>query len=139
MTDYFSLNLTDEEINSISSLGLAYLGDSVFELMVRSWLCSRGGVTSSGLHREAVKYVSAQAQAQAARRVLPELTDAEKGVFRRARNTKVHSVPQNADISDYHAPQAGSLFSCILKQQERLNQLFQLIMGTDRYLLTPLP
>ncbi|MGI5935382.1 MAG: Mini-ribonuclease 3 [Oscillospiraceae bacterium] len=132
MTDYFSLNLTDEEINSISSLGLAYLGDSVFELMVRSWLCSRGGVTSSGLHREAVKYVSAQAQAQAARRVLPELTDAEKGVFRRARNTKVHSVPQNADISDYHAATGlEALFGWLYLKgnKERLNQLFQLIMG----------
>ncbi len=132
MTDYFSLNLTDEEVNSISSLGLAYLGDSVFELMVRSWLCSRGGVTSSGLHREAVKYVSAQAQAQAARRVLPELTDAEKGVFRRARNTKVHSVPQNADISDYHAATGlEALFGWLYLKgnKERLNQLFQLIMG----------
>jgi ribonuclease-3 family protein len=132
MTDYFSLNLTDEEINSISSLGLAYLGDSVFELMVRSWLCSRGGVTSSGLHREAVKYVSAQAQAQAARRVLPELTDAEKGVFRRARDTKVHSVPQNADISDYHAATGlEALFGWLYLKgnKERLNQLFQLIMG----------
>jgi ribonuclease-3 family protein len=131
MTDYFSLNIPDENINSISSLGLAYLGDAVFELMVRSWLCSRGGVTSAGLHKEAVKYVSAQAQAKAARRIVPELTDAEKGVFRRARNTKVHSIPQNADISDYHAATGlEALFGWLYLKgnKERLNQLFQLIM-----------
>ncbi|HHU23205.1 MAG TPA: ribonuclease III [Clostridiales bacterium] len=131
MTDYFSLNLPEGEINSISSLGLAYLGDAVFELMVRSWLCCRGGASSGALHREAIKYVSAQAQAQAARRIGPELTDAEKNVFRRARNTKVHSVPQNADISDYHAATGlEALFGWLYLRgnKDRLNRLFQLIM-----------
>ena len=54
MTDYFHLNAAPDTVRAISSLGLAHLGDGVFELMVRSWLCLHGKATSKGLHREAL-------------------------------------------------------------------------------------
>ena len=66
MTDYFHLHAADDDVKAISSLGLAHLGDGVFELMVRSWLCLHGKATSKGLHRATVKYVAAPAQAAAA-------------------------------------------------------------------------
>ena len=59
MTDYFHLNADPDCIHAISSLGLAHLGDGVFELMVRSWLCLKGKATSKGLHRATVSYVAA--------------------------------------------------------------------------------
>ena len=96
MTDYFHLNAAPDTVRAISSLGLAHLGDGVFELMVRSWLCLHGKATSKGLHRATVRYVAAPAQARAVERILPLLTGEEGDVFRRGRNTSPHSVPQNA-------------------------------------------
>ncbi len=64
MTDYFDLTAPKETMDQISNLGLAHLGDAVYELMVRSWLCLRGKVTAKGLHKAAVHYVSAPAQAR---------------------------------------------------------------------------
>ena len=69
MTDYFHLNAAPDTVRAISSLGLAHLGDGVFELMVRSWLCLHGKATSKGLHRATVRYVAAPAQARAVERI----------------------------------------------------------------------
>ena len=90
MTDYFHLNAAPDTVRAISSLGLAHLGDGVFELMVRSWLCLHGKATSKGLHRATVRYVAAPAQARAVERILPLLTGEEGDVFRRGRNTSPH-------------------------------------------------
>ena len=72
MTDYFHLNAAPDTVRAISSLGLAHLGDGVFELMVRSWLCLHGKATSKGLHRATVRYVAAPAQARAVERRIDE-------------------------------------------------------------------
>ena len=63
MTDYFHLDMPRDDIGAISTLGLAHLGDAVYELMVRSWLCLHGKATNKGLHKAAVGYVAASAQA----------------------------------------------------------------------------
>ena len=131
MTDYFHLNVHPDKIQGISSLGLAHLGDGVFELMVRSWLCLHGKATSKGLHRAAVRYVAAPAQARAAERLLPILGEEEQDVFRRGRNTNPHSVPQHASRADYQtATGLEALFGWLWLQGriERLNQLFELIV-----------
>ena len=131
MTDYFHLHAADDDVKAISSLGLAHLGDGVFELMVRPWLCLRGKVTSKGLHRATVKYVAAPAQAAAAERILPVLTQEEGDVYRRGRNTSPHSVPRNASRAEYQsATGLEALFGWLYLQgrTERLNELFHLIM-----------
>ncbi len=131
MTDYFHLNAAPDEIRAISSLGLAHLGDGVFELMVRSWLCLRGKATARGLHRAAVQYVAAPAQAAAAGRILPVLTEEEADVFRRGRNASPHSIPQHASRAEYQAATGlESLFGWLYLRGEtgRLNQLFALMM-----------
>ena len=125
MTDYFHLNAAPDTVRAISSLGLAHLGDGVFELMVRSWLC---------LHRATVRYVAAPAQARAVERILPLLTGEEGDVFRRGRNTSPHSVPQNASRADYQAATGlEALFGWLWLQgrTERLNQLFAVIMEEE--------
>ena len=96
MTDYFHLNAAPDEIRAISNLGLAHLGDGVYELMVRSWLCLHGKATSKGLHRATVHFVAAPAQAAMAEKILPILTEEEADVFRRGRNTNPHSIPRAA-------------------------------------------
>ena len=131
MTDYFQLNMSPDGLRAISTLGLAHLGDGVFELMVRSWLCLHGKATSKGLHKATVRYVAAPAQAKAVEKILPLLTEEEGDVFRRGRNTSPHSVPQNASRADYQAATGlEALFGWLWLQgrRERLNQLFGIMM-----------
>ena len=86
MTDYFHLNTRPDAVRAISTLGLAHLGDGVFELMVRSWLCLHGKATSRGLHKATVGYVAAPAQARAAEKILPQNTmHAGFGLFQTVR------------------------------------------------------
>lgn len=132
MTDYFNLDFNDEDIMKISNLGLAHLGDAVYELMIRSWLCIHGKSTSRGLHSAAITYVSAPAQAQAARRLSDTFTEEEKAVFRRGRNAHVNSVPRSASLEEYHAATGlEALFGYLyLKgRADRLNELFNKIMA----------
>ena len=96
MTDYFHLSISRDSLLSLSSLGLAHLGDSVFEVMVRAGLCLHGKAKAKDLHRATVRYVAAPAQAERAERILPLLTQEEADVFRRGRNTAPHSVPKAA-------------------------------------------
>lgn len=131
MTNYFQLDVSPDQLRAISTLGLAHLGDGVFELMVRSWLCLHGKATSKGLHRATVRYVAAPAQAKAVEKILPLLSEEEGDVFRRGRNTSPHSVPQNASRADYQtATGLEALFGWLWLQgrTERLNELFAVMM-----------
>ena len=92
MTDYFHLNMDRGALLSLSTLGLAHLGDGVYEVMVRSWLVLHGRAKAKDLHRATVKYVAAPAQAERFERLQPLLSDEEADVFRRGRNTAPHSV-----------------------------------------------
>jgi dsRNA-specific ribonuclease len=78
MTEYFSIQLPEDEIRAISSIGLAHLGDAVFELLVRTYLCAHGKATGKGLHRATIELVCAPAQARAAEKILPLLTEEEQ-------------------------------------------------------------
>lgn len=132
--DYFHLNTTADQRAAISSLGLAHLGDAVFELMVRSWLCLHGKASARGLHKATVRYVAAPAQARAVEKVLPLISEEEHDVFRRGRNTSPHSVPQNASRAEYQAATGlEALFGWLYLQgkTERLNELFSVMMEEE--------
>ena len=134
MTDYFHLNLERDALLSLSSLGLAHLGDGVFEVMVRSWLILRGKARAKDLHRATVRYVAAPAQAAAVERLLPLLTPEEADVYRRGRNTVPHSVPKAASRAQYQAATGlEALFGWLYLQgrTERLNELFEVIMAGE--------
>ena len=129
--DYFHLQATPEEILGISTLGLAHLGDAVFEVMVRSWLCLHGKATARGLHKATVHFVAAPAQAKMTEKIRPILDADEEDVFRRGRNTSPHSIPQNAKREEYQAATAlEALFGWLyLKGRTgRLNELFETMM-----------
>ena len=131
MTDYFHLNLPRDQLLNLSSLGLAHLGDGVFEMMVRSWLCLHGKAKAKDLHRATVKYVAASAQAARMERIAPVLTQEEEDVFRRGRNTAPHSVPKAASRGEYQtATGLEALFGWLYLQgrTDRLNELFSRIM-----------
>lgn len=129
--DYFDLHADRDQLLTVSTLGLAHVGDGVFELMVRSWLVLRGKATNRGLHKATVGYVSAPAQAARAKRILPLLTGEEADVFRRGRNTNPHFVPKAASRGEYQTATAvEALFGWLWLrgEKDRLNQLFGLMM-----------
>ena len=134
MEDYFNLHLDEDQIRAISSIGLAHLGDAVYELLARSWLCAHGRATGKGLHRAAVELVRAPAQAERAERILPMLTEEELSVFKRGRNAHVHTVPHSASRADYLKATA---LECLLGylylhgRRERINQLFAAMMEEE--------
>ena len=121
-----------QDVNKISMLGLAHVGDAVYELLYRSKLCTDGHTAVAEMHRMTVAFVRAEAQAEAAAKLLPVLTQEEASVYKRGRNAKVNSVPHNADIGQYHAATGlEALFGWLylLGRTERINELFNIITG----------
>ena len=119
------------DVNKISILGLAHVGDGVYELLVRSMLCQSGHTALLDLHKSTVKMVKASAQAAAAEKLLDVLDVDELAIYKRGRNAHVHTVPKNADIGQYHAATGlEALFGWLYLQGklERINRLFDVIM-----------
>ena len=115
-------------------LGLAHIGDAVYELMTRAALCGEGHTAAAELHRLTTARVNASAQAEAAGRILPVLTEEESAIFRRGRNTHVNSVPHAANVGQYHAATGlEALFGWLYLQgrTERLNELFCLLSASS--------
>ena len=131
MPDYFQLNMSRDELMNVSSLGLAHLGDSVFEVLVRSWVCTHGTAKIKDLHKQTVGYVAAPAQAQMAEKILPVLSEEESDVFRRGRNAAPHSIPKAASRGQYQTATAlEALFGWLWLQgrTDRINELFSVMM-----------
>ena len=127
MQNYFHLTMDPREINQISALGLAHCGDAVFELLVRSFLCSTGKATTRDLHRLTVSYVNAPAQAARVERMLPLLTEDELAQYKRGRNAHVHMIPKNATHEQYSkATGLECLFGALYLagKLDRINELF---------------
>lgn len=123
----FFPEMSVQEVNQIGMLSLAHVGDAVYELLVRSRLCADNHTAVTQLHRLTVSQVNAAAQAQAVEKILPLLTEEERGVYKRGRNTKVNSVPHHAEIAQYHAATGlEALFGWLylLGRSERLEELF---------------
>lgn len=93
--------LEKKDSRQIPALTLAYLGDAVYEVIIRSKLVEQGMMHVSDLNKAAVGYVRAGAQAELIQRVLPELTEEELAVFHRGRNAKSASIAKNASVSEY--------------------------------------
>ena len=131
MENYFMMDMQKRDIDAISNLGLAHIGDGVYELLCRSYLCAKGGKTVGDLHRQTVQLVKAPAQAVFAEKLLPHLTEEELGYYRRGKNSHVHAVPKGATPAEYaKATGLETLFGALYLagQTERLNELFHIIM-----------
>ena len=131
MEQYFDIRLTDDQLRAISSVGLAHMGDAVFEILVRGWLCAHGKATGKGLHQATIRLVCAESQSQKAQRILPLLTPEELAVFKRGRNAQVHSVPAHASRAQYaEATTLEALLGWLYLrgQKARINELFCTMM-----------
>jgi ribonuclease-3 family protein len=125
-------SITKKEAKSYQSLTLAFLGDSVFEILVRQKIILSGDMKIDRLHAKKVEVVCAKFQARAVPKVLPLLDSDELAVFKRGRNSKCHA-PKNTDIADYRlATGLESLFGYLylIGESERINELFAVIWNT---------
>ena len=131
MENLFQLNFTPQQVGAVSNLGLAHIGDGVFELLCRSWLCTRGDKTVLKLHRNTVELVRAPAQAKFVQALLPHLNEEELAFFRRGKNTHTHAHPKGATAKEYAmATGLETLFGALYLQgqTDRLNTLFYTVM-----------
>lgn len=117
-----------EEINLMSPLVWAYVGDAVYELYIRSYLVNATKLNPHKLHIESIKYVKAAAQANILKGLISDLNEQEQNIVRRARNVQNHHLPKNANIMDYMYATAfegliGYLY--LTKQENRLEEILQ--------------
>ena len=131
MENFFEIKLPKQEIDSISNLGLAHMGDCVFEILVRAYLCAKGEKTVDKLHRDTIRMVKATSQADFADKMLPLLTEEELAYYRRGKNSHVHAVPKSATPAQYaKATGLEALFGYLFLSgnKERANELFNIVM-----------
>ena len=131
MENYFKMNLEKREIDAISNLGLAHMGDCVFEILCRGYLCAKGEKTVDRLHRDTIHMVKATSQAKFVDRLLPHLTEQELAYYRRGKNAHVHAVPKSATPAEYaKATGLEALFGALYLsgQTDRINELFKTVM-----------
>ena len=131
MENYFHLNMDKRSIDAISNLGLAHIGDGVYELMCRSFLCLDGRHTAKNLHRDSVALVKASTQAKFADKLLPYLTEEEQSYYRRGKNAHSHAAPKSATPQEYaKATGLETLFGALYLagKLNRLNELFGIMM-----------
>jgi len=129
---FFENAMTKDAARQLSPLTLAYIGDAVYELMVREHLLMSGKGPAGNMHRTAVGLVCACAQCGAAEAILPLLTDAERSLYLRGRNAKAQSIPKNADVEHYRKATGleclwGYLY--LTGDAERLNFLFSSVLN----------
>lgn len=125
------MNFTPAQVNQISNLGLAHVGDGVYELLCRSHLCKKGDLTVLKLHRDTVALVKAPTQAKFADKLKPHLTEEELAYFRRGKNSHTHATPKSATPQEYaKATGLETLFGALylLGRTDRLGELFGIIM-----------
>jgi len=127
------MRLTDKELNvkQLSPLNLAFIGDGVYEMLVRETLVAQANRPVNDLHRESVRFVSAKAQTEAYEKIKDCLTEEEVAVFKRGRNAKVGHNPKSASHTEYHtATGMEALFGYLYltEQDARLRELFKIIL-----------
>ena len=119
------------EVNLMPPLVWAYIGDSVYELFIRTQLVNKTKLNPHKLHIESIKYVKAQAQAEILMKIYDDLSEEEKNIVRRGRNAENHHLPKNANATDYMYATAfealiGYLY--LSKQDERVREILEMCM-----------
>ncbi len=130
MEEFITINRTKEEVELMSPLTWAYIGDAVYELYIRNKLINETNLKPHKLHIEAIKYVKAKSQAEKLNEIYETLTDDEKDIVRRGRNTQNHHLPKNSNVQEYMYSTAfealiGYLY--LTKQNTRLKEILDKI------------
>ena len=132
MENYFEMNLEKARIDAISNLGLAHMGDCVWEILTRARLCAQGKTTVGNLHKLTISMVNAPYQASFADHMLPYLTEEELTYYRRGKNSHVHAVPKASTPQQYGKATGleamlGAMY--LAGKTDRINELYQRVMA----------
>ena len=128
------MNMTKAQIDAISNLGLAHMGDCVYEMLVRAYLCAQGNKTVAQLHKQTITMVKATYQAAFVDKMLPLLNEEEMTHYRRGKNSHVHAVPKSATPAEYaKATGVETLFGALflLGRKDRANEIFNTVMEAN--------
>lgn len=126
------MRFIDKDVNAkqLSPLNLAFIGDCIYEILVRETLVADANRPVNDLHRESVKFVSAKAQTEAFQKIKNCLTEEETAIYKRGRNAKVGHSPKSATEGEYHcATGLEALFGYLYltEQTDRIKELFSII------------
>lgn len=130
--DILKNRFTAQEARQLNPLVLAFIGDAIYEVFVRNYLVDRNrDMSVHKLHVEAISFVKAHAQSEFIKKLEEQLTEEEKAIFKRGRNSKSGTIPKNADLQEYKAATGfeallGYLY--ITEQAERLNHVLNSIV-----------
>ena len=122
--------VSKEEAAQIPVLVLAYVGDAVYELFVRSWIVATEQVPVKQLHKHAVAFVSAKAQCASLMKIADMLSETEQDIVRRGRNSKTTSSPKNVSIVDYRHATAFEVLIGYLYLSGQMQRLYDIIKLT---------
>ena len=128
MEEFIKIEKEETDINLMSPLTWAYVGDCVYELYIRTKLVNETNLKPHKMHIEAIKYVKAKSQAELLQQIYDELTDDEKDIVRRGRNAENHHLPKNSNVQEYMYATAfegliGYLY--LTKQNKRLKEILK--------------
>ena len=128
MEEFLKIDRPKEEVELMSPLTWAYIGDAVYELYIRNKLINETNLKPHKLHIEAIKYVKAKSQAEKLNEIYESLIDEEKDIVRRGRNTQNHHLPKNSNVQEYMYATAfealiGYLY--LTKQNIRLKEILE--------------
>ena len=130
--DMFTKKFSLDEARRLSPLALAFVGDGVFELIVRSYLVSqKTEMSSHKLHLSAITYVKAHEQSELMKSIMDILTEDEVSIYKRGRNTKSSTVPKNAVVQEYRIATGFETligFLYLTDQNERIQEILKNIL-----------
>lgn len=115
------------DIRTYSPVTLAYIGDAVFELIIRTLIVEKGQRAANTLHKHTTKVVCAQTQAKMIDAVYDTLTEKEQDIYRRGKNTKLHSSAKNASLADYRKATGFEALCGYLFLEDNVERITQLV------------
>ena len=119
--------IADVDIRTYSPLTLAYIGDGIFDVVIRSIVVGRGNTPVNQLHHKTSHIVKAHSQAMMAEVLLDEMTDTEKDIYRRGRNAKSHTMAKNATVMDYRSATGFEALMGYLYLTDEMDRILELV------------
>lgn len=121
------LRIEEVDVHNYSALSLAYIGDGVYELIIRTMIVSRGNIQVNKMHKKSASYVKASTQAKLAKALQEQLTEEEIAVYKRGRNAKSFTSAKNASMIDYRTATGFEALIGYLYLTEKFERLFTLV------------
>ena len=131
MEELIEITKSGEDINQLSPLTWAYVGDAVYEMYIRTYLINKTNLKPHKLHIEAIKYVKAGAQSKALKEIMDNLSDEEKDIVRRGRNTENHHIAKNSTVEEYsHSTAFEALigYLYLTKDIKRVKEIIEMVV-----------